>query len=112
MKEKLSKLVNVYKKYGFIGFCKKLYDYIKANYMDKISFKVMFNKSKYREEIKNILKNNQYDRIILWRSSFGYNVPLFQRPQHIANNLAKNKCLVFYEVTTMTDKLKTIKIAA
>ena len=109
MKEKLSKLVNVYKKYGFIGFCKKLYAYIKANYMDKISFKVMFNKSKYREEIKSILKNNQYDRIILWRSSFGYNVPLFQRPQHIANNLAKNKCLVFYEVTTMTDKVKTLK---
>ena len=109
MKEKLSKLVNVYKKYGFVGFCKKLYAYIKANYIDKISLRVMFNKNKYREEIKNILKNNQYDRIILWRSSFGYNVPLFQRPQHIANNLAKNKCLVFYEVTTMTDKVKTLK---
>ncbi len=45
----------------------------------------------------------------MWRSSFGYNVELFQRPQHIANNLAKNKCLMFYEVTTMTDKIKTIK---
>ena len=109
MKEKLSKLVNVYKKYGFVGFCKKLYAYIKANYMDKISFKVMFNKKKYRNEIKNILSKNKYERIILWRSSFGYNVPLFQRPQHIANNLAKNGCLIFYEVTTMTDKIKTIK---
>lgn len=109
MKEKLSKLVNVYKKYGFVGFCKKLYAYIKANYMDKISFKVMFNKKKYHNEIVSILKNNKYDRIILWRSSFGYNVPLFQRPQHIANNLAKNKCLVFYEVTTMTDKVKTLR---
>lgn len=109
MKEKLSKLVNVYKKYGFVGFCKKLYAYIKANYMDKISFKVMFNKKKYRNEIKNILSKNKYERIILWRSSFGYNVPLFQRPQHIANNLAKNNCLVFYEVTTMTDKVKTLK---
>ena len=109
MKEKISKLLNVYKKYGFIGFWKKLYAYVKANYMDKISFKVIFNKKKYRHEICDILKNNQYDRIVLWRSSFGYNVPLFQRPQHIANNLSKNKCLVFYEVTTMTDKIKTIK---
>ena len=109
MKEKLSKLVNVYKKYGFFGFCKKLYAYIQANYMDKISLKVMFNKNKYQNEITRILKNNKYDRIILWRSSFGYNVPLFQRPQHIANNLAKNNCLVFYEVTTMTDKIKTLK---
>ena len=50
-----------------------------------------------------------YDRIILWRSSFGYNVPLFQRPQHIANNLSKSNCLVIYEVTTMTDKVKTLK---
>ncbi len=109
MQEKLSKLVNVYKKYGFVGFCKKLYAYIKANYMDKISFKVMFNRKKYHHEIASILKNNKYERIILWRSSFGYNVPLFQRPQHIANNLAKNGCLIFYEVTTMTDKIKTIK---
>ena len=109
MKEKISKLINVYKKYGFIGFNKKLYAYIKANYMDKISFKVIFQKKKYHKEINKILNESSYDRIILWRSSFGYNVPLFQRPQHIANNLAKNKCLVFYEVTTMTDKVKTLK---
>lgn len=109
MKEKLSKLVNVYKKYGFIGFCKKLRAYIIANYLDKISFKVIFNKRKYSKIIKKILDNETYDRVILWRSSFGYNVPLFQRPQHIANNLAKEKCLMFYEVTTMTDKVKTIK---
>ena len=109
MKEKVSKLVNVYKKYGFIGFCKKLYAYVKANYMDKVSFKVMFNKKKYHNIIKDILNDNKYDRIILWRSSFGYNVPLFQRPQHIAKNLSKNRCLVFYEVTTMTDKVKTLK---
>jgi len=109
MKEKISKLVNVYKKYGFIGFCKKLYAYIKANYMDKISFKTFFKAKKYQKEINSILNNNSYDRIILWRSSFGYNVPLFQRPQHIANNLVKNGCLVFYEVTTMTDRVKTLK---
>ena len=109
MKEKISKLWNVYKKYGFIGFCKKLKAYIIANYLDKISLKVFLNKSKYGKEIEDILNNTNYDRIILWRSSFGYNVPLFQRPQHIANNLAKNNCLVLYEVTTMTDKVKTIK---
>lgn len=109
MKEKISKLVNVYKKYGLIGFMKKLYAYIIANYLDKISLRVFFCKKKYTNIIKNILKDNKYKRIILWRSSFGYNVPLFQRPQHIANNLSKNDCLVLYEVTTMTDKVKTIK---
>lgn len=109
MKEKVSKLVNVYKKYGFLGFCKKLRAYIIANYLDKISFEVLLHQKKYQKKIKDILKNEKYERIILWRSSFGYNVPLFQRPQHIANNLSKNKCLVFYEVTTMTDKVKFLK---
>lgn len=109
MKEKISKLINVYKKYGFLGFCKKLRAYIKANYLDKISFKVFFHKKKYHKIIKAILDNSNYERIILWRSSFGYNVPLFQRPQHIANNLSKKGCLLLYEVTTMTDKVKTLK---
>lgn len=109
MKEKISKLINVYQKYGFIGFCKKLRAYIKANYLDKISFKVFFHKKKYHKIIKSILDNSNYERVILWRSSFGYNVPLFQRPQHIANNLAKKGCLLLYEVTTMTDKVKTLK---
>ena len=109
MREKLSKLVNVYKKYGFMGFCKKLYAYIVANYLNKISFAVFFNPKKYRLQLREILNSNNFDRIVLWRSSFGYNVPLFQRPQHIANNLAKSRCLVLYEVTTMTDKVKTLK---
>ena len=71
MSEKISNLVNVYKKYGFIGFCKKLRAYIIANYLDKISFKTIFNKKKYTKEIEKILSDNKYDRIILWRSSFG-----------------------------------------
>lgn len=109
MREKLSKLENVYKKYGMLGFWKKLYAYIVAEYFNKISFALLFNPRKYRKEIQKILKTSDYDRVILWRSSFGYQVPLYQRPQHIANNLIKSKCLVLYEVTTMTDQVKTIK---
>lgn len=109
MRDKFTKLRNVYEKYGFIGFCKKCYAYVVANYLNKISFSVFFNRNKYHNQIEEILNSCDYDRIVLWRSSFGYNVPLFQRPQHIANNLSKNRCLVFYEVTTMTDKVKTLK---
>ena len=108
MSQKLSKLVNVYKKYGFRGFCRKLYAYVKANYLDKISFVTFFRQKKLRLELRGILAGD-YDRVVLWRSSFGYNVPLFQRPQHIARNLARERCLVFYEVTTMTDKIKTFR---
>lgn len=108
MKEKLSKLVNVYKKYGFVGFLKKLRAYIIANYLDRISFSVFFRKNHYRALIAEMLASD-CDRAVLWRSSFGYNVPLFQRPQHIAENLARERCLVVYEVTTMTDSIKTLK---
>lgn len=109
MKEKISKLINVYKKNGFLGFCKKLYAYVVANYFNKISFSVLLRPDHYRAEIKKMLEDDDYDRIVLWRSSFGYNVPLYQRPQHISRNLAKNRCLVLYEVTTMTDKVKTLQ---
>ena len=99
MGQKLSKLVNVYKKYGFCGFCRKLYAYVKANYFDKVSFVTFLRQRRIREQLRELLAGD-YDRIVLWRSSFGYNVPLFQRPQHIARNLARERCLVFYEVTT------------
>lgn len=106
MNEKISKLVNVYKKNGFVGFCKKLYAYIVANYFNKISLSVILRPEHYRAELRKMLSAD-YDRIVLWRSSFGYQVPLYQRPQHISRNLAQNRCLVLYEVTTMTDRVKT-----
>lgn len=108
MREKFSKLVNVYKKNGFWGFCRKLYAYIVANYFNKISLAVLLRPEHYRSQLQAMLAAD-YDRIVLWRSSFGYDVPLYQRPQHISRNLAQNRCLVLYEVTTMTDKVKTLQ---
>lgn len=109
MKDKINKLVTVYQKHGFKGFIKKCYKYVVANYFDKVSIKAILFKKRYKKELEEIIKTSNPKRIVLWRSSFGYNVALFQRPQHIANNLAKNGCLVFYEVTTMTDKIKLFK---
>lgn len=109
MREKISKLVNVYRKNGFKGFCVKLYAYVVANYLNKISFDVMLRPDHYRAEIRKMLLDRDYDRVVLWRSSFGYDVPLYQRPQHISRNLAKNGCLVLYEVTTMTDQVKALQ---
>ena len=66
-------------------------------------------KTKLNLSIRDILDKSKYNRIVVWRSPFGWNVPLFQRPQHIARQLAKQGCLVFYEVTTSTDYVKEIK---
>lgn len=112
MKEKTSKIKSVIQKYGLILSIKKIIKYINTNFLSKINifaflaYKV--NEKKYSQEIDEIL-NSQYDRIIIWRSSFGWNVPLFQRPQHISMNFARQNSLVFYEVTKMTDDVKTVK---
>jgi len=107
MREKLSKLANVYKKYGILGFVKKVLSYISANWLSRYNPLPLLRGAHLRQAVREMLSVD-YDRIILWRSGFGYNVPLFQRPQHIARSLAKQGCLVLYEVTTMTDDVKTI----
>ena len=112
MKDKINKIISIIKKDGVLRALKKIQKYIYANYISKINiFSYLYIKINYKKlsvELDDIL-NVKYDRIIIWRSSFGWNVPLFQRPQHISKNFAKNGCLVFYEVTTVTDKVKTWK---
>lgn len=70
------------------------------------------NKAKYamiQTKVDELFDTNDYERIIVWRSPFGWNVPLFQRPQHISRQLALKKCLVLYEVTCNTDIVPLIK---
>lgn len=110
MGDKINKIISIIKKDGIIKACGKIYRYINANYLSKINiigyFYIKINHKKIEKDIQDIL-NGKYKRIIIWRSSFGWNVPLFQRPQHISKKFAENGCLVFYEVTTVTDKVKT-----
>ena len=112
MGDKLNKIILVIKKDGLLNALKKTYKYIKAKYLSKINIfgyiYIKLNHKKIKKQINDII-NTDTKRIIIWRSSFGWNVPLFQRPQHIAKNLANNNCLVFYEITTVTDKVKTYK---
>ncbi len=76
-----------------------------------ISFVSGCNHKSVASEISGIFEQNQFDRIIVWRSPFGWAVPLFQRPQHIARQFAKKGCLVFYEVNLKTDPVVDIKAA-
>lgn len=112
MKDKISKFINVTKRDGLLKTIKKTWTYLMANYINKINVRkrIKFNlsKDKISNELDEIL-NKDYDRILVWRGSFGWNVPLFQRPQQIANCLINDKCLVLYEVTRMTDKIDFIK---
>lgn len=112
MKDKISKFINVTKRDGLLKTIKKAITYIMANYINKINIrkrlKFKLEKDKISNQIDEIL-SSKYDRILVWRGSFGWNVPLFQRPQQIANCLINKNCLVLYEVTRMTDKVDFIK---
>lgn len=112
MKDKISKFINVTKRDGLLKTIKKAITYIMANYINKINIrkrlKFRLEKDKISNQIDEIL-SSKYDRILVWRGSFGWNVPLFQRPQQIANCLINKNCLVLYEVTRMTDKVDFIK---
>ncbi len=112
MKDKVTKLINVIKKDGIIGGTKKMVRYFASNYLSKINvfsaWEIKKNQEKYIKELKTIFKG-KYDRVIVWRNNFGWNVPLYQRPQHMALAMASKNTLVFYEVTTFTDKVKTLK---
>lgn len=109
MKDKISKFINVLKRDGIFGAVKKAWTYILANYINALNFrkriKFATHKDAISAQLDEILAGSDYDRLIVWRSSFGWNVSLFQRPQQIARCLADKRCLVLYEVTRMTDKV-------
>lgn len=113
LKDKLSKVKNLIKKYGLKGTITKLVNYIQANYLAKLSLKerlyVFTHKKQIVASLNKVLDHEEYDRIVVWRSSFGWDVPLFQRPQHIFMNFAKQRTLVFYEVTKFTDDVDRMK---
>lgn len=95
----------------YFGTIKKVFYYIANKVGPKINvIKLMKTKKEKAKIIGDIEKNiKKVDRIVVWRSSFGWNVPLYQRPQHIAKCLSEMKTLVLYEVTNETDGVSTIK---
>ncbi len=108
MRERISKFFSITKKYGIALSLKKLAIYFKATCIDKFGLSYILYKKEILSSLDAAIKGS-YERIIIRPSSFGYNVPLYQRPQHLAKSMAEMGCLVFYEVSSMTDKIRGIK---
>ena len=111
MNEKINKIISVYKRDGFKVTAQKIFRHL--NYVilfkhnPRYFFDFKMNYQKYNQQLDEIL-NSDYDHLVVWRGSFGWKVPLFQRPQHIARELSNNKCLVLY-ATYKDDKTLTIE---
>ncbi len=56
----------------------------------------LINNNKHKKELDNILENHRGKIIIIFPPLIDWNTPLFQRPQHLAKNLAKQNVLYFY----------------
>ncbi len=108
MKDALRKLLSVYRKAGFPGFLKKLRAYLRAELFDRLDPLPLFQLRELRGQLRALFEGKA-ERVILWRSSFGWASPLFQRPQHIARAFAKSGSLVLYEVSSASDGCRTLR---
>lgn len=100
MKDKISKLKNLVKKYGLAETIKKAAGYIYSNYLVKLSVKeriyVAVNKKKFIEGIDRILSKNSYDLDCDLEKFIWMGCAFVPRPQHIFSNFAKQRtaCLL------------------
>ncbi len=86
----ISRIIIYLKQYGLISVFKKVIEKINSFLGRKV--KTNFHKKLFLE----ILEKHKGENLIIFLSPIPWNVPLFQRPQHIAENLAKEGYLYFY----------------
>lgn len=62
------------------------------------------NYNKYYKQFKKILDEEKYEAVVVFDSRVGWNIPLFQRSQHMANELTDKGLLYFYRSSEQFDK--------
>ncbi|MGL5617292.1 MAG: glycosyltransferase [Sarcina sp.] len=51
----------------------------------------------FKKEIEKILNEEDFDEVIIFHASFGWNIELKQRPQHLAEALSNERILYIYK---------------
>ena len=91
---------------NFNEVCSKTSKYI-DDAISSILFEGQFNC--FYEKIKSILELEDFDEIIVFHASFGWNIEMKQRPQHLAEALSKKKVLYIYRSDVKNDNIYSIK---
>lgn len=109
----IKKCIKVSNDFGFRTMLNKILRTIKCR------LKAPFNKNRFRykkiynqyyTEVKNIIDHEKYHSIIVFDSRVGWNIPLFQRPQHMARELSNRGFLYLYRTSEQFDyDIKGIK---
>ncbi len=103
----LSRLKNLLQKRGLHGAVKHAAAYAAAALRAFVCPPLLLHPRRVRREIGALLSGD-YERVILWRSGFGFHTALYQRPQQIARQLARQGCLVLYEANPLLDRVDTL----
>lgn len=91
---------------NFNELCSKTSKHI-DDAISSILFEGQFNC--FYEKIKSILELEDFDEIIVFHASFGWNIEMKQRPQHLAEALSKKKVLYIYRSDVKNDNIYSIK---
>lgn len=59
----------------------------------------------FKSELIKILNKEDYDAIVIFHASFGWNIELKQRPQHLAEAMAEKKILYIYRTNAKHDNI-------
>lgn len=108
----LAKVKRTFKQEGILTLIKKTLKYMYYRIKSFIYNKGMYysHYRKYSNEFYNILSTENYDFIVVFDSRVGWNIPLFQRSQHMASELSKKGILYFYRTSEQYDQdIKGIK---
>lgn len=105
MRNKLHALIG---KYGLVGLMAKTLRMMVSHLRACLALFVLLHPYQIRKQIRQALSGD-YGRVILWRSGFGFHVPLYQRPQQMARALARQGCLMLYEANPLTDRVSSLE---
>lgn len=91
---------------GLLSFINKLFLHL-HKYIKEIRF--IFMKNKIKKEIDEIFMESKYSFIDLFIHRCGWNMDLFQRPQHISLNISNMGGLILFASNSAIDKNIEIK---
>ncbi|MDM0460949.1 glycosyltransferase [Clostridium perfringens] len=103
----------VLKEDGLIEVIKRVLRYIRRRIKDKLDNNALTYRKNYEEAnaiFHKILKKEKFKAIVIFDSRVGWNIPLFQRSQHMANELTDDGYLYFYRTSEQFDPhIKTVE---
>ncbi len=77
--------------------------------VQNIIYKVL-NNGRHKEELKSILKQHPTQTIVILPPLVDWNIPLFQRPQHLAKSMSQHNILYFYTTSSkLYDRVNSLQ---